>query len=378
MAESAPSTSPDDKPNARWPLILGALLGGFLLLGVGLALGWYLFYRPIVNVAVQLPAPPAPPAPPGPDQAQVKALQEQIEKQKAANKQIEDQIALLKERLKADVCTIKDPLGKGPSTPAPAGAIPERKTDAAPPAGAVTPAAASAELPKGGGKAGKLDPPGLARALEQATVLVVSAGGDSGSGFFVAPDLVVTNHHVLGRAGVGSEALVLSKHLRTGYIGTVVATSPPGAPAQADFAAIRVAVPSGSVAPLPVSAEPAALSDVVAAGYPAVAIAQDRNLRRHAAGDLKSAPEVVLTRGTVSAVQNRERNTPMVLHSADISAGNSGGPLIDACGRVVGINTYIVTTQQATKANYALGGSWLGTFLRGANLPFDWRTDSCT
>ena len=124
-------------------MILGALVGGFLLLGVGLALGWYLFYRPIVNVAVQLPAPPAPPAPPGPDQAQLKALQDQIEKQKAANKQIEDQIALLKERLKIDVCTIKDPLGKdpsgkgGPATPAPAGTLPERKTEVVPRGGLV-------------------------------------------------------------------------------------------------------------------------------------------------------------------------------------------------------------------------------------------------
>jgi hypothetical protein len=112
MAENAPS--PEERPRARWPLILGGLVGGFLLLAAGLALGWYLFYRPIVNVAVQLPAPPPPPAPPGPDQAQVKALEEQIEKQKAANKQIEDQIAALKDRLRADVCTTKDPLGKDP------------------------------------------------------------------------------------------------------------------------------------------------------------------------------------------------------------------------------------------------------------------------
>src|SRR5216684_9278339 len=112
----------------RWPLILGGLVGGFLLLAVGLGLGWYLFYRPIVNVAVQLPAALPPPALPGPDAAQVKALEDQIDKQKAANKQIEDQIALLKERLKADVCTVKDPLGKNtpPSTPAPPGALPER------------------------------------------------------------------------------------------------------------------------------------------------------------------------------------------------------------------------------------------------------------
>ncbi len=383
MAENAPS--PEERPRARWPLILGGLVGGFLLLAAGLALGWYLFYRPIVNVAVQLPAPPPPPALPGPDQAQVKALEEQIEKQKAANKQIEDQIALLKERLKADVCTIKDPLGKGgPASPAPPGALPERKTDAAPSPGGgpakVTPAAASIDLPQTGGPGsgktvGKMTPASLAQALEQATVLVVSAGGDSGSGFFVAPNYVVTNHHVVGRASPGTEALILSKHLKAGYVGTVVATSQPG---QADFAVIKVdGVPAGSVKPLPVAGEPASLSEVVAAGYPAIAIAQDRNLRRLTAGDLKAAPEVVLTKGTVSAIQNKERNTPMVLHSADISAGNSGGPLIDSCGRVVGINTYIVTSQQTTKANYALGSSWLAAFLRGAKTPFDWRADSC-
>lgn len=106
---------------SRWPLILGALVGGFLLVGAGLGLGWYLFYRPIVNVAVQLPAPPPPPAPPGPDAQAVKALEDQIDKQKAANKQIEDQIAALKDRLRADVCTAKDPSGKaGPQqTPMP-------------------------------------------------------------------------------------------------------------------------------------------------------------------------------------------------------------------------------------------------------------------
>ena len=128
MADNEPT--PSDRPRFRWPLILGSLIGGFLLLAAGLALGWYLFYRPIVNVAVQLPAPPPPPAPPGPDAAQVKSLEDQIDKQKAANKQIEDQIALLKERLKADACTIKDPLGKDPLGKSAPGtpASPERKS----------------------------------------------------------------------------------------------------------------------------------------------------------------------------------------------------------------------------------------------------------
>jgi serine protease Do len=128
MTDIPPNATPApvERVRPRWPLILGALVGGTLLVGAGLGLGWYLFYRPIVNIAVQLPAPPAPPAPPGPDAQQVKALQDQIDQQKAANKQIEDQIAALKDRLKADVCTAKDPLGKTPdSLP---NQIPDHKT----------------------------------------------------------------------------------------------------------------------------------------------------------------------------------------------------------------------------------------------------------
>lgn len=54
------------------------------------------------------------------------------------------------------------------------------------------------------------------------------------------------------------------------------------------------------------------------------------------------AGEVTLTSGIVSKKTNSDLvgNTDVVVHSATISSGNSGGPLIDEDGAVVGINTY--------------------------------------
>ena len=66
---------------------------------------------PALAVVPDQPAEPESVKEPSIDE-QIKALEDQIDKQKAANKQIEDQIAALKDRLRADVCTAKDPLGK--------------------------------------------------------------------------------------------------------------------------------------------------------------------------------------------------------------------------------------------------------------------------
>ena len=41
-------------------------------------------------------------------------------------------------------------------------------------------------------------------------------------------------------------------------------------------------------------------------------------------------------------------------------------------------NTFLVSDKQSSKANYALGASWLAGFLRNAQAPFDWRADACT
>ena len=53
--------------------------------------------------------------------------------------------------------------------------------------------------------------------------------------------------------------------------------------------------------------------------------------------------------------------------SASIAKGNSGGPLVDGCGRVVGINTFInVDQSQSSKINYAIRSQVIATFLQAA------------
>ena len=53
--------------------------------------------------------------------------------------------------------------------------------------------------------------------------------------------------------------------------------------------------------------------------------------------------EYVVTRGNVNVMQYRELSGHLIQHNADISAGSSGGPLIDENGLVWGINTYSIT-----------------------------------
>jgi S1-C subfamily serine protease len=58
---------------------------------------------------------------------------------------------------------------------------------------------------------------------------------------------------------------------------------------------------------------------------------------------------------------------PLIVHTASIAKGNSGGPLVDGCGRVVGINTFInVDQSQSAKINYAIRSEAMATFLQGA------------
>lgn len=102
-----------------------------------------------------------------------------------------------------------------------------------------------------------------------------------------------------------------------------------------DYAILRAARPVTECKPLPIrSSESVKQGEtVVALGCPAVV------------DDLSAtvgSNDITATRGTVARhmVMSAAGNTNVLLHDAVISGGNSGGPLIDENGNVIGLNTY--------------------------------------
>src|SRR5690606_30788905 len=74
---------------------------------------------------------------------------------------------------------------------------------------------------------------------------------------------------------------------------------------------------------------------VISVGYPMnVDRAQGLGL-----GDIFRAQPPVKASGSLAG-RRPSRDFDTVLHTAPIARGNSGGPLLDPCGRVVGVNSF--------------------------------------
>jgi S1-C subfamily serine protease len=105
----------------------------------------------------------------------------------------------------------------------------------------------------------------------------------------------------------------------------------------------------------------------------------DANYQALLGGDAAAAPELTAQSGAVTVIQTFPTGTEIIIHSADISPGNSGGPLVDTCGRVVGVNTFVNPDQQGTlrRLNYSLHTRELQRFLDGAGIAYDLSEDAC-
>jgi S1-C subfamily serine protease len=289
------------------------------------------------------------------DEAPVRAA---LDRQREQNAALQAQIEERKRSLGGDVC-VADPAQLPQIGPNRAGVVP--------------PGAAPA-------------PPGappfhgtLAELLTQGVVMVLAVsqtGTETGSGFFVTPDLVVTNRHVVEDAQPG-KLFVTGGKLTRATPAQVVAQSPNSEIGSLDVALLRVTGATG-VQPLVLSTTAAPLDQVIAAGYPGLTLETDAAYQRLIDGDASAIPSVILTDGRINAIQTSSAGLKIMPHTAAIAPGNSGGPLADACGRVIGINTFInVDTEHAAQTRYAQKIDAVVDFLKSHGVEPTVATDAC-
>ncbi|MEM1044105.1 MAG: trypsin-like peptidase domain-containing protein [Bacteroidota bacterium] len=146
-----------------------------------------------------------------------------------------------------------------------------------------------------------------------------------GSGFVISPDgYIVTNDHVAGNAARITVSLPDGRE----FDGRLVGTDP-----ESDLALVKVE----PTQPLPYLAF--SQSEDVYVGEWAIALGNPFGLFE--------AAEPTVTVGVVSAVgrdfapQEGRVFRDMIQTDASINRGNSGGPLVNALGEVIGVNTFI-------------------------------------
>lgn len=211
------------------------------------------------------------------------------------------------------------------------------------------------------------DPADIAAASRSVVrVVLIADNGESaslyahGSGFAVAPDLVVTNAHVVAELADNPSLrlLVIPSEGSRGYVARVAAFSP-----RNDLALLRVADAKLTAA----TVSPAVAQDgqqVFAVGYPGnVDLAQGLDQV-----DMITPTPPVKVSGAISTGRS-SRSFDTLLHTAPLAQGNSGGPLFDACGRVVGVNSFgTVTEGSGSDFFFAITMRELLPFLRGAGV----------
>lgn len=198
-------------------------------------------------------------------------------------------------------------------------------------------------------------------------VLVAEEDGETfyvghGSGFAVAPDKIITNAHLVApmREDASIRIGIIPSEGTTTYGGKLVALS-----VRNDLALIEVE--KGRLPSLPLLATP--LDDgaqVMAIGYPAaVDRAQGLDARETVA---PMAP--VKTPGVISGGRTT-RDFDTILHTAALAKGNSGGPLVDLCGRVAGVNSFgSLSDGNDAEYGFAVSNRELFTFLRSAKVDY--------
>jgi S1-C subfamily serine protease len=186
--------------------------------------------------------------------------------------------------------------------------------------------AAAAESPEPATPAGGVQRVVAASAPAVVTVTIGAAGrgGRLGSGFLVdRRGRVLTNAHVVDDADTAQ--------VRFGD-GTETDARVLGADESTDLAVLEVERTADGVEPLPLGR-----SGALRVGEAVIAIGNPFGLERTATTGIVSALKRIITAPNGFDIQN------VIQTDAAINEGNSGGPLLDAAGRVIGINSQIAS-----------------------------------
>ncbi len=151
-------------------------------------------------------------------------------------------------------------------------------------------------------------------------VIQIATPFSVGTGFYLADEkIIVTNEHVVR----GNKEVVIEGEGLVRTVSPVVFMDP-----KFDLAFISVPTPNR------LTVVRLGESDSVVEGDTVLAVGHPFGLKYTA------------TQGIISNIHHLQNDIHYIQHDAALNPGNSGGPLIDRDGRVVGINTFIIRNGQ--------------------------------
>ena len=172
---------------------------------------------------------------------------------------------------------------------------------------------------------------------------IISAS--SGSGFFVSKEgHIITNFHVIDNCNV----------VKVNFKGKQVNTKIFAIDKKNDLAIIQTDINPSKVFPVS-NNDVTLLQDVIVAGYP---------LGKNISSAIK------MHKGSVTALTGYEDNYSNFQTDATINQGNSGGPIIDKYGNVVGIAVATWVEQGVQGIHFGIKSSVLKTFANSKELNF--------
>ena len=208
----------------------------------------------------------------------------------------------------------------------------------------------SSPLPATSGSSDQASLPELIRRVKPSVVSILTYDpkGEpliSGSGFFIRPGEVVTNMHVI-KGAQRIEIHTLDGKGRTYPVAGALAIDE-----EADLALLSVNLPEEKSRPLPVA------TTLPEEGEPIFLIGNPLRL------------EGSISNGIVSAIREVPALGRIIQITAPVSHGNSGSPLLNMHGQVIGIVSVKVTNGQ--NINLALGASRIVALEPGPLMSFD-------